>query len=86
MMEAKETTTTDQQIIGSLIMRALANETPDELAHELIKALAALSFYFNTEEESDGFLQVTHQNIDDMVAAMKKADAYIAFTHNETVQ
>lgn len=86
MMEAKETTTTDQTIIGSLIMRALANETPDELAHELIKALAALSFYFNTQEESDGFLQVTHQGIDNMVAEMKKADAYIAFKHNETVQ
>jgi hypothetical protein len=86
MMEAKETTTTDQTIIGSLIMRALANETPDELAHELIKALAALSFYFNTQEESDEFLQVTHQGIDNMVAEMKKADAYTTFTHNETVQ
>ena len=85
-MEAKETTTTDQTIIGSLIMRALANETPDELAHELIKALAALSFYFNTQEESDEFLQVTHQGIDNMVAEMKKADAYTTFTHNETVQ
>lgn len=86
MMEAKETTITDQRIIGSLVVRALANETPDELAHELIKALAALSFYFNTQEESDGFLQVTHQSIDNMVAAMKKAEAYTTFANNQTVQ
>ena len=86
MMEVQKTTITDQKIIGSLIMRALADETPDELAHELIKALAALSFYFNTQEESDEFLQVTHQSIDDMVAAMKKAEAYTTFANNQTVQ
>ena len=85
MMEAKETTT-DQQVVGSLLMRAVANETLGDLAYEFTKALAALSFYFPTEEERDEFLHVTHQGLDDMVAEMKTTDAYIMFTHNQTVQ
>ncbi len=78
--------TTNQQVIGSLVMRAVSNETLGELAYEFTKALAALSFYFDTQTESDEFLRVTHNGLDTITAEMRKTDAATIFKHNQTVQ
>lgn len=78
--------TTNQQVIGSLVMRAVSNETLGELAYEFTKALAALSFYFETQDQSDEFLRVTHNGLDTITAEMRKTDAAIMFKHNQTVQ
>jgi hypothetical protein len=78
--------TTNQQVIGSLIWRAVANETLGELAYEFTKALAVMSLYFETQSESDEFLQVTHNGLDTITAEMRKTDAAIMFKHNQTVQ